>query len=45
MKKILESHKTEANMAPEFDFDPLREATREIDCHDQSREEEATLSL
>lgn len=32
-------------MAPESDFEPQREAAREADYNDQSREEEATISL
>jgi conjugative relaxase-like TrwC/TraI family protein len=45
LKETLESQKAEASMAPESDFELQREAAREADYNDQSREEDATISL
>jgi len=45
LKETLESQKAEASMAPESDLDAQREAAREADYNDQSREEDATISL
>ena len=45
LKETLESQKAEASMAPESDFEPQREAAREANYNDPSREEDATISL
>lgn len=45
LKETLESQKAEASMAHESDFELHREAAREADYNDQSREEGVSISL